>query len=51
MFEGDGFGVGLTVNQLAVLTRISRPPGSYLLEPFELEGPLPDAVPIDVAPF
>ena len=33
------------------VTRVSRPPGSYLLEPFELGAPLPDAVLVEAAPF
>jgi hypothetical protein len=33
------------------VTRISRPPGSYLLEPYEFGVPLPDTLIIDVPPF
>ncbi|GAA3168671.1 hypothetical protein GCM10010531_21980 [Blastococcus jejuensis] len=33
------------------VTRISRPPGSYLLEPYEFGLDLPDALIIDVPPF
>jgi Domain of unknown function (DUF222) len=33
------------------VTRISRPPGSYLLEPYEFGDPLPDTLIIDVPPF
>jgi Domain of unknown function (DUF222) len=46
--DADG---ALLVTTPSGVTRISRPPGSYLLEPFELSAPLPDAVVIDPAPF
>jgi hypothetical protein len=46
--DADG---ALLVTTPSGVTRISRPPGSYLLEPFELSAPLPDAVVHDVAPF
>ena len=46
--DADG---ALLVTTPSGVTRISRPPGSYLLEPFELGAPLPDAVVHDVAPF
>jgi hypothetical protein len=46
--DADG---ALLVTTPSGVTRISRPPGSYLLEPFELSAPLPDAVVFDVAPF
>ena len=39
--DADG---ALLVTTPSGVTRISRPPGSYLLEPFELGAPLPDAV-------
>jgi hypothetical protein len=50
MFHLDADGA-LLVTTPSGVTRISRPPGSHLLEPFELSAPLPDAVLIDVAPF
>jgi hypothetical protein len=46
--DADG---ALLVTTPSGVTRISRPPGSDLLEPFELGAPLPDAVYVDVAPF
>jgi hypothetical protein len=46
--DGDG---ALLVTTPSGVTRISRPPGSHLLEPFQLGAPLPDAVHVDVAPF
>ncbi len=46
--DADG---ALLVTTPSGVTRISRPPGSYLLQPFELGAPLPDAVLVDVAPF
>ena len=46
--DADG---ALLVTTPSGVTRISRLPGSYLLEPFELSAPLPDAVVHDVAPF
>jgi len=49
-FHLDAHGA-LLVTTPSGVTRISRPPGSYLLEPFQLGAPLPDAVLIDVAPF
>jgi hypothetical protein len=50
MFHLDADGALLVTTPTGV-TRVSRPPGSHLLEPFELGAPLPDAVLIDVAPF
>ena len=41
----------LRVTTPSGVTRISRPPGGHLLEPFELGAPPPDAVVLDVAPF
>jgi hypothetical protein len=41
----------LLVTTPSGVTRISRPPGSHLLEPFELGEPLREAVAIDPAPF
>ena len=41
----------LLVTTPSGVTRISRPPGSYLLEPYEFGEPLPDAVLIDIPPF
>ncbi|TFV70780.1 HNH endonuclease [Blastococcus sp. CT_GayMR19] len=49
-FDLDADGA-LLVTTPSGVTRISRPPGSYLLQPFELGAPLPDAVLVDVAPF
>jgi hypothetical protein len=46
--DADG---ALLVTTPSGVTRVSRPPGSYLLEPFELGAPLPAAVVVDVAPF
>ena len=46
--DADG---ALLVTTPSGVTRINRPPGSYLLEPYELSAPLPDALVIDVAPF
>jgi hypothetical protein len=50
MFHLDADGA-LLVTTPSGVTRISRPPGSRLLEPFQLGAPLPDAVHADVAPF
>ncbi len=46
--DADG---ALLVTTPSGVTRISRPPGSFLMEPYELGAPLPDAVLLDVAPF
>jgi hypothetical protein len=46
--DADG---ALLVTTPSGVTRISRPPGSYLLEPFELGVPLPDAIATELAPF
>ena len=46
--DADG---ALLVTTPSGVTRVSRPPGSSLLDPFELGAPLPDAVLVDVAPF
>jgi hypothetical protein len=50
IFQLDADGA-LLVTTPSGVTRISRPPGSYLLAPYELGVPLPDAVFVDVAPF
>ena len=49
-FHLDAHGA-LLVTTPSGVTRISRPPGTYLLEPYVLGTPLPDPVVIDVAPF
>lgn len=41
----------LLVTTPSGVTRISRPPGSYLLEPYEFGDALPDTVIIDVPPY
>ena len=46
--DADG---SLWVTTPSGVTRVSRPPGSYLLEPFELGAPLPDAKLVELAPF
>ncbi len=46
--DADG---ALFVTTPSRVTRVSRPPGSSLLEPYQLGAPLPDAVLVDVAPF
>jgi hypothetical protein len=46
--DADG---ALLVTTPSGVTRISRPPGSQLLEPLELGASLPDARVLDVAPF
>ncbi len=46
--DADG---ALLVTTPSGVTRISRPPGSFLMEPYELGAPLPDAALLDVAPF
>jgi hypothetical protein len=48
VLDTDG---ALLVTTPSGVTRISRPPGSYLLEPYEFGAPLPDTVIIDVPPF
>jgi hypothetical protein len=49
-FHLDADGAFLVTTPSGV-TRISRPPGSSLLEPYELGEPLPDALLVEVAPF
>ena len=46
--DADG---ALLVTTPSGVTRVSRPPGSHLLEPYHFGEPLPDAVLVDVAPF
>ena len=46
--DADG---ALLVTTPSGVTRVSRPPGSHLLEPYQLGAPLPDAVLVEVAPF
>jgi hypothetical protein len=46
--DADG---ALWVTTPSGVTRISRPPGSYLLEPHQLGAPLHDAVGLEPAPF
>lgn len=41
----------LVVTTPSGVTRVSRPPGSELLEPYELGPPLPDTEFVDAAPF
>jgi hypothetical protein len=50
MFHLDAEG-NLLVTTPSGVTRISRPPGSYLLEPYEFSEELPGALIIDVPPF
>ena len=50
MFTLDRDG-NLLVTTPSGVTRISRPPGSYLLEPYEYGEPLPDTEFIDLPPF
>jgi hypothetical protein len=44
-------GDALLVTTPSGVTRISRPPGTAFLEPYELGPPLPDAEVVDVPPF
>jgi hypothetical protein len=46
--DADG---ALLVTTPSGVTRVSRPPGSHWLQPFELGAPLPDTDLVDVAPF
>jgi hypothetical protein len=48
VLDEDG---NLLVTTPSGVTRISRPPGSYLMEPYEYGEPLPDQIIIDVPPF
>jgi hypothetical protein len=46
--DADG---ALLVTTASGVTRISRPPDSYLLDSYELGSLLPDAAALDAAPF
>ena len=50
MFTLDPDG-NLLVTTPSGVTRISRPPGSHFLQPYELGAPLDDLDVIDLAPF
>ena len=41
----------LLVTTPSGVTRVIPPPGSGVLEPYELGGPLPDAEVVDLVPF